>query len=141
MTLTVRRAHVGDIGVVSRLPREQAHARRTADGNGAIVPSVKGAFPPQMLLHERHVIQRVQVQVLVVRDDEHEIRLLRRGALRAPGRRADRRPPHQHQPKENEGGEQHLACGSTAARTMSRPYRFYTGSPPSQRKFHISSSC
>jgi hypothetical protein len=55
--LTVRRVHVGDIGVVSQLAGPQRHSGRAADGCRAVVALVEGALIEKVFLDQGHVVQ------------------------------------------------------------------------------------
>ena len=72
--LTIRRRKVGHVGVVSSLAGEDRHARWAANSRRCVVALVESALIEQMLLDQRHVIQRVHVKVLIIRQDEENVR-------------------------------------------------------------------
>lgn len=67
------------------LAREQRHARRAAQRHGAEMLLEEGALVGEVLLEERLVVERIEVQVLVVGHDEDEVGLAR-GPTMAAGR-------------------------------------------------------
>lgn len=74
--------------------RPQRHPRRAAHRRRRIVLLEARAPLQQVLLHERHVVQRRQVHVLVVRQHEHDVGLpppLRLWLWRRPATRAGQR--------------------------------------------------
>ncbi len=85
------RVHVGDVGVVRQPASQQGDASRAADGRGAVVALVQSALVDEVLLDQGHVVQRVHVQVLVVGEHEHNVRLLALG-IRAPFAAQTQRP-------------------------------------------------
>ena len=72
---TIRWGHVRDIGVVCCLASEKTDTRRAADGDSAIVSSVKRSLVCYVLLDQGHIVHRRQVQVLIIRNDEDEVGL------------------------------------------------------------------
>lgn len=58
-----------------RLARQQRHSRRTAQRNRAKVLLKPRPLLLEMLLHRLLILNRIEMQVLVVRHDEDEIRL------------------------------------------------------------------
>lgn len=70
---TVRRGQVGDIGVMRGLARQNRHSRGTADGRSCEVAFVEGSLVNQMPLDVRHVVERVQVKVLIIGENEDHI--------------------------------------------------------------------
>ena len=75
MFLTVWWGDVRDVGVVSGFPSQESHPRRAADGRCAKVLLEEGPLLGDVLVDMRQVIQRVHVQVLVIRQDEDNVRL------------------------------------------------------------------
>lgn len=87
---TIWWGHVRDIGIVRCLASEKTDTRRAADGDSAIVSSVKRSLVCYVLLDQGHIVHRRQVQVLIIRNDEDEVGLA--GRIRAIARaRAHRR--------------------------------------------------
>ena len=70
------RVHVGDVGVVCQLAGPEGDSGGAADSCGAVVALIEGALVPEMLLDQRKVVQRLHVQVLVVGQNKHNVRLL-----------------------------------------------------------------
>jgi hypothetical protein len=73
---TVGRVHVSDVGVVCQLAGPERDSGGAANGRGAVVALIEGALVSEMLLDQRQIIQRLHVQVLVICQDEHNVRLL-----------------------------------------------------------------
>lgn len=71
--LTVWRVHIRNIGVMRLATRPQANARGAAQGCRDKVIAEKGALVAQVLLNERRVGDRVQLEVLVVGDHEENV--------------------------------------------------------------------
>lgn len=55
-------------------PRPQTDARWTADGRGHKVILIEGAALFQMFRGQGHIRQRIQLEVLVICQDEHNVR-------------------------------------------------------------------
>lgn len=70
---TIWRAHVGDVGVMRRLARPKCHSRRATESGGAKVAFERRALVDEMFLDIRHVIQRLHMEVLIVRQNEDDI--------------------------------------------------------------------
>lgn len=70
----IRRHDVRHIGVVGGLAGQEAHTRRTAQRHGAVVARIERALVQQMLLQQRLILDRRQVKILIVGDDEDNVR-------------------------------------------------------------------
>jgi hypothetical protein len=71
---TVWRVHIGNIGIMGLLSGPQRHPRRTAESSGAVVSLVGEPLVGQMLFDIGEIVQRPQVEVLIVCYDEDDIR-------------------------------------------------------------------
>ena len=76
MEHTIRWIDIGNIGVVCREPRPERYSRRTAKSHSTVMALEAGALIGQVLLYKWHIRQRVHMKVLIVRQDEHHVRLL-----------------------------------------------------------------
>jgi hypothetical protein len=54
--LTVRRIHVGDVGVVGQLASPQRHSGRAADGRSAVMALVERPLVDEVFLDQGHVV-------------------------------------------------------------------------------------
>lgn len=70
---TIRRVDVSDISIVRVPARQQGHTRRATNGSGAVVSLIGGPLSCDILLQQRHIIQGVHVQVLVISQNEDNI--------------------------------------------------------------------
>jgi hypothetical protein len=61
---------------VRQLARPERDSGRAADGRGAVVALVESALVDEVLLDQGEIVQRLHVQVLVVRQDKHNVGLL-----------------------------------------------------------------
>lgn len=71
----MRGSDICDIGVVRRLPRQQADTRWTANCNRAKVLAVVSSLLNKMLLDIWHVVKGTELLVLVISQDEDNVRL------------------------------------------------------------------
>lgn len=71
--LTVWRRNVGHVSIVSRHTSQEADARGTANGNCAVVARVVSALINDVFLELWHVVERVQMQILIICDDEENV--------------------------------------------------------------------
>jgi hypothetical protein len=73
---TPRRVHICYVGIMRGLPRPQRDPRWTADRRRAVVLPIVSSPVQQVFPHQRHVVQRRQVRVLIIRQHEHDVRSL-----------------------------------------------------------------
>lgn len=71
----MRGCDICDIGVVRRLPRQQAYTRWTANCDRAKVFAIVCSLLNKMLLNIRHVVKGTESLVLVISQDEDDVRL------------------------------------------------------------------
>lgn len=72
---TPRRMKICDVGVMGRLARPHAYPRGTAKGHGAVMVSEESPMISNMLFQVRHMRKGVHMEVLVIGQDENDIRL------------------------------------------------------------------
>jgi len=57
------------------LARPQAHSRGTADGGGAVMAVIQRALVCDVLLQQRHILERVDMLILVIGQEKDDIGL------------------------------------------------------------------
>ena len=71
--LTIWRVHIRHVRVVCLLACPQRDSGRAAERRCAVVALVQSAMVGEMFFDQWKIIQRLQVQVLVVGQDEHNV--------------------------------------------------------------------
>jgi hypothetical protein len=74
--LTVWRIHVGDVGIVRGSSCPDVHSRGAAYGHSTVMSTEEGALIKKVALKMGHVRERAQVKVLVISQDEDDVRLI-----------------------------------------------------------------
>lgn len=71
---TIWGLHIRHVRVVSQLSRKQTDSRRTAYRSRAVMFLEVGAFISKLLLQNWLIIKRIQMKILVISQDENDIR-------------------------------------------------------------------
>ena len=72
---TIWRVYVCDVGVVGSSAGQQADSRGAAKCDSTVMSTVMCSFLCNVFVQQWHVVERVQKRVLIISNDENDVRL------------------------------------------------------------------